>query len=111
MVTITFEKGGGKFPLCLTATGHALYNPHGDDVVCAAVSVLLHTAAKTAEEWEEQGSLEEPATITLSPGNGQVRFVPKPKYYFQALTQIETVVRGLELLSAYYPNYVSFIKK
>ena len=49
--------------------------------------------------------------ISLSSGQGQIDFVPKPNLYFQALTQMETVVRGLELLASYYPRYVCVARK
>ena len=37
MITIESSEG------CITITGHADYAPHGQDIVCAAVSTLAQT--------------------------------------------------------------------
>ena len=35
---------------CITVTGHANYAPHGQDIVCAAVSVLAQNLIMSIEE-------------------------------------------------------------
>ncbi len=108
MVNIILQKGQGKQPFTLEMKGHALYGKPGQDVLCSALSILMHTAAKTVEELEKAGGLLEEPTLTLSPGQGYITFVPKPLFAGKALTQMETLAMGMELLGKYYPNYVTF---
>lgn len=35
---------------CITIQGHAEYAPHGKDIVCAAVSALVHTLVASLEK-------------------------------------------------------------
>lgn len=108
MVNITLKKGQGQQPFILEMKGHALYGKPGQDVLCSALSILMHTAAKTVEELEKAGDLLEEPTLTLSPGQGYITFLPKPPVAGKALTQMETLAMGLELLGKYYPNYVTY---
>ncbi|MBR3844884.1 MAG: ribosomal-processing cysteine protease Prp [Clostridia bacterium] len=108
MVNITFCNGGGKSPMRLEMKGHAHYGKPGEDVLCSALSILMHTAAKTVVDLEQAGQLLEEPTVTLSPGQGYLELVPKPMFAGKALAEIGTVARGLKLLEAYYPRYVKF---
>ena len=110
MVTVQIEWGAGKCPTTLTANGHAGHGKPGRDTVCAALSVLFYTAASLVEEWEEKGYLLAPATLNLGEGVGEIAFVPKPGFAHVAKCALETAVRGMELLSNYYPNYVTLIR-
>ena len=66
MTTVRFLERGGRL-LGFEARGHAGYAPSGEDIVCAAVSVLTQTALlglqevlKVPVEWsvdEEKGEL------------------------------------------------------
>lgn len=66
MTTVRFLRQGGRL-YGFTADGHAGYAPSGEDIVCAAVSVLTQTALlglgevlKVPVEWkmdEEAGTL------------------------------------------------------
>ena len=106
MVTITYERASGLAPTRLEIKGHALYGEAGQDVLCAALSILMHTAAKTVEEMWDKGWLMEEPTLELSVGQGVVEFVPTPKYWVLATEKMNAVVTGLRLLEAYYPKYV-----
>ena len=110
MVTITYQKGTGMSPTRLEIAGHALYGEPGQDVLCSALSILMHTAAKGVEEMWEKGWLMEEPTLALSVGQGVVEFVPTPKYSVLATEKMDTVVTGLGLLEAYYPKYVTMAK-
>ncbi|GMO40409.1 MAG: hypothetical protein Pg6C_01220 [Treponemataceae bacterium] len=44
------RRGGGSF--AVRAAGHAGYGSRGGDIVCAAVTILLRTAAETLETSE-----------------------------------------------------------
>ena len=110
MVTITYERASGLAPTRLEIKGHALYGEPGQDVLCSALSILMHTAAKTVEEMQEKGWLMEDPTLELSVGQGVVELIPSPKYSVLATEKMDTVVTGLRLLEAYYPKYVKMAK-
>lgn len=81
----------------LTATGHAGYAPEGQDIVCAAVSVLLDTLAAVWHGREGCG-------ITRRPGDYRFRLTwPGDETH----GEIPFVVAGLRLLAAAYPRHVS----
>ena len=107
MVTITYQKGSGMSPTRLEIKGHALYGETGQDVLCSALSILMHTAAKTVEEMQEKGWLMEEPTLELSVGQGVVELIPSPKYSVLATEKRDTIFTGLKLLERYYPKYVT----
>ncbi len=111
MVTITYQKGQGLEPTRLEIKGHALYGEAGQDVLCSALSILMHTAAKTVEEMEQKGWLMVLPTLELSVGQGVVEFLIHPQYDFIAKAKMDTVVTGLKLLERYYPKYVKMAQE
>lgn len=75
---IVFHSDGDK----LTVDGHACYGAKGEDIVCAAVSILVFTAA-------QDGTLEG------KPGHAIVRS-----------DSVEFAVTGLRLLEEQYPDFI-----
>ena len=67
--------------------GHAMSGEWGRDLVCAAVSILLHTLAATPG-----------AASEIAPGRARVRGGERAAY--------ETVARGLGLLARSWPQHV-----
>ena len=49
MLNVLLAKAGGR--LRCEAEGHALFDQKGRDIVCAASSILLRTAARTLKKW------------------------------------------------------------
>lgn len=86
-------------------TGHAGFNP-GNDIVCAAISMLSSTLAQCITDEELSGNV----TIDymeLQDGNNSMDF----KYIDSASRRIETIVdtiyTGFEILAEQYPDYVT----
>ena len=87
----------------LTATGHAVAGPLGGNIVCAAASVLIRTAAR---------ALEEESGIRLTGGAGargeflaEIESVsPDRLDWVRGVT--DSLLRGLEDLAADYPHEV-----
>lgn len=77
----------------LTAEGHAGYGPHGQDIVCAAISVLAQTLAACVEDQAEEAE--------IMPGYVHIRWVDETE-------AAKVIKRGFELLCEAYPNHVSF---
>ncbi|MEC9488138.1 MAG: ribosomal-processing cysteine protease Prp [Halanaerobium sp.] len=98
-VIIEYNNKGEVAGFC--GQGHASYAPHGEDIVCAAISVLLQTtllgllevAGVTARYEKEEGNL----TCKLNPeetGNEK------------AQTLLQTMKLGLLQIEEDHPEYL-----
>ena len=83
----------------LTAKGHAGYAPEGQDIVCAAVSALMLTAASFAQANGE-------AEICLEPGDLRVRCLPRRRYDAPVSLVFNAIAAGLRRTAAEYPENV-----
>ena len=89
----------------MSASGHAGYAPKGQDIVCAAVSVLLQTLANKVEDAARQGQLEsscvqhgETFVVQAQPRGGMNGIMVAAWYDF--------VESGLSELAGQYPDHV-----
>lgn len=93
--------------LRLTMQGHALCGVPGQDLVCAAASILLHTLAEAADRAKETGSAREVHVIRKN-GEAEVSCVPMTRYVNLLRLQFDTVCAGFGILAQKYPQNVSF---
>lgn len=105
MVSIEYIRKGKAF--CLTLSGHAGAAPKGMDLVCSAVSALVHTAAQCALDHYTDGELTEFPMVELKPGAAQVAAVAQPSYLEKVEQTFETVMTGCKLLQQQYPQFVT----
>ena len=89
----------------VAASGHADYAPKGQDIVCAAASVLLQTLANKVEEAARQKQLEsscvqhgESFVVQAKPSGGMTGIMVAAWYDF--------VEEGLSELAGQYPDHV-----
>ena len=87
------------------ASGHAGYAPKGQDIVCAAVSVLLQTLANKVEDAAREGQLlsscvqhGETFVVQAQPSGGMNGIMVAAWYDF--------VEEGLSELAGLYPDHV-----
>ena len=99
MTTVIWEPEA----LCLSVKGHAGAAPAGEDLVCAAASILAWTLADTVTETAEfYGHVrvrEHGAEIT-------VRAAPEEDCEERCRAVFETVARGFSLLAEKHPEYI-----
>ena len=101
MITITINRTNNEIT-GFTVDGHAKFKPHGEDIVCAAVSVLTQTALLGLGQYivgidyeiEASGHLE-----CKLPGLNEVDGI-------RAEAILETMVLGLKNIEKNYPGYV-----
>lgn len=86
MITAVRTPGG------LTIRGHAGYAAPGQDIVCAAVSILAETLASTLPSG------------AVRMGNGTANFRCSP-------SEMDFAWRGLSLLAHQYPENIALVKK
>lgn len=85
---------------CLKMTGHAGSAPYGEDLVCAAASMLCYALAA-----QVQGC----ADIRLEKGRACISARPKPEDEAAVNAAFDTVTKGFELLCEKYPEYIKFV--
>ena len=89
----------------LIVEGHADYNKNGDDIVCAAVSVLVYTFLNMLKDEESDKRLKLKREIVR---DGYFCVEIEPFDFSKNRTKgiIDTVVMGLALLNQEYPENV-----
>ena len=105
MVEVTFH----AYPdgrLGITARGHAGFGRKGQDIVCAAVSILTLTAAEEARRLYEQGLLRCCPETVLREGFASVTVCPLPRFRQQVSASFRFARTGLRLLARQYPRHV-----
>ena len=110
MIKVTIKNDSEQRRLHLSAIGHAGYAPMGEDIVCAAASILATTVAQIVKAMEAHDDLEEEPIIKLVEGNAVVSCKVKNKaVYAEALHTYFVAEVGYRLLAHSYPEYVSLI--
>ncbi len=89
----------------LIVEGHADYNKNGDDIVCAAVSVLVYTFLNMLKDEECDGRLKI-RREALRDGYFCVEVEPFDFSKEKTKGIVETIVMGLALLNEEYPEFV-----
>ena len=102
MIRVRYEREQYR----LTADGHACSAPYGSDLVCAAVSILLHTLERMAWKLENAGMADCDSSLRM--GYGKVRCVPTDGSEVAVHWVMDTVAAGLELLAEDFGDYVSY---
>lgn len=89
----------------LIVEGHADYNKNGDDIVCAAVSVLVYTFLNMLKDEECDGRLKI-RREALRDGYFCVEVEPFDFSKEKTKGIVETIVMGLAMLNEEYPEFV-----
>jgi uncharacterized protein YsxB (DUF464 family) len=103
MIKVTVWKSNKQGFDAFLVEGHAGYAEHGQDIVCAAVSVLAQTAVLAIEKLTgynvriemEDGRLYCRLPVAISAGKAAV-----------IKTIIESMIIGLQAVAEEYPSYV-----
>lgn len=102
MITINFDPNAYK----LEVIGHAGSAPKGQDLVCAAVSILVTSLASSVTEYREMMS-EEPL-IGITEGYALIECKPRHENRRLVSFMYVTILHGLHFLAEQYPEYVSW---
>lgn len=104
MTEVILERDDRDLTVELCVRGHAGYAPPGQDIVCAAVSVLAAVAAKVALRYREDG-----AEVTVDADDGAVRVTARfgdKDAYGRFSGQMDAVAAGYKMLTESYPEHV-----
>ena len=105
MVEVTFH----AYPdgrMGMRVRGHAGFGQKGQDIVCAAVSILTLTAARETERMYEKGFLRCLPETVLREGFASVTVCPLPRFRQQVSASFRFARTGLRLLARQYPRHV-----
>lgn len=105
MTTVTFLRDARG--LCgIRVSGHAGYAPAGEDIVCAAASVLITTCANALESVAgiRPDVSQKPVMIQVSLPDGL-----SPADEHDARVILRTAEQGFRDIAAQYPSYLQII--
>ena len=99
MVTVTLTRNQTSKITAAAVTGHADYAPHGEDIVCAAVSVLTQTALLGLLRYAAH-----PVQYQMKSGLLSLQLAKEPTPVTDTI--LETMALGLEEIARSYPDRV-----
>lgn len=100
MIRVSFSENSFQM------TGHAGFAAAGQDIVCAAASMLAYTVAFNVWLANKYGKLEPSYEIQMQPGDVRISCRPKEVYREEIRLLFEYVRRGFELLKNNYPDNI-----
>ena len=92
--------------LSLSMEGHALSNKYGEDIICAAESMLIMCLEKRLLDYGEDILL----TVKKAPGCISISARPSPETQTLCRESFDTIYAGLNLLAQYEPEHVSAVQ-
>ena len=79
--------------------GHAQAAPKGEDLICAAATILVRTASAILQE-----SSKDITEIDISDGKARIKLT---EYDPVAVVEMSVIVKGFVLLMQEYPEYIT----
>lgn len=96
-----------KGHLCITIDGHANYAPKGQDLVCAAASILTMTLADTINGLNHDMLFDANIDIPVEKAHAKIEAFPKEYAWPYVYITYQTICNGLQLLEKTYPDFIN----
>lgn len=87
----------------ISVSGHSGYAPEGDDIVCAAVSVLVQTLKIGLDD-----VLHVSSTASVDPDKAIIKLRWQNDGSKEVSAVVETIIRALRETASSYDNYVNY---
>lgn len=108
MTKATFKTLPKSGSITVKVEGHAGSAPRGEDIVCAAASILTYTIAQSLNYMHSEGKLQKKPNIKISDtGDAVITAKPKEEHYAEALHCYFIAQVGFHLLEHNFPEYVT----
>ena len=107
MIHVSFYQKDGA--VCMDAQGHAMTAPKGEDLVCAACTMLVYTLAQAVQFLYEQDRLLEKPKMQIVDGYACIEARPKRTAEAEVLMAYWAVQAGAFVLERNYPQAVSLM--
>lgn len=106
MITARFYCKPSQGSIHMTLKGHAEVAPKGEDLVCAAATMLAYTVAQAVQFMFEQGQLQKKPKIHIKYGEATIIATPTEEGYASALHTFWVAQCGIHVLQRNYPDNV-----
>ena len=106
MIYIRFYRKGSQGDIHMVMDGHAGAAPKGEDLICAAASMLCYTAGQAVQFLWEQGKLKCRPKIQIREGRAVIIATPKKEAEAETLYLFWVVQAGAWVLARNYPRFV-----
>lgn len=103
MVEVTYHRIHNR----LTVTGHANSAAKGEDLVCAAASILTLTLAENVKNMDSARIVRNPF-INIEDGSAEISCNASGGYKNVVMQTFQSVVVGFEILADKFPENISF---
>lgn len=106
MINMKFYRKVDGDGVCLEFRGHAASAPRGEDLICAAATMVAYTAAQAVQFLYEQGKLECPPKICLEDGFASIIAHPRKETRAETMLVFWVAQAGAYVLRCNYPQNV-----
>ena len=106
MITVRFYQKPSNGSIHMTIKGHADTAPMGEDMVCAAATMLSYTVAQAVKFMHDSGKLKTKPKIQFKEGEAVVIATPTEDAYAEVLLTYWVAQCGAHVLCHNYPNNV-----
>lgn len=103
MINVKYQRIYNK----LTVEGHADSAPKGEDLVCSAASILVHTLSANVGNMVNAGIAVNPET-DIRDGYAKIRCRAVRGHENTVASIFQAVCVGFEILADKFPDYISF---
>lgn len=109
MIDMKFFRQPSDGSIHLEFRGHAATAPKGEDLVCAAATMVAYTAAQAVQFLYEQGKLKSQPKICLEDGFASVIAIPKKETTAETMLVYWVAQSGAYVLRCNYPHSVELM--
>ena len=103
MIDIVYD----RMRLRLTADGHAGFAETGQDIVCAAVTILVYTLAAAVGNMDAAGQARG-SSVELGSGHAEIVCAASPRWHACAKMICDQICAGFDILRQMYPDRVRY---
>lgn len=104
MIKVRYNRADNR----VTVQGHAGAAPKGEDLICSAASILVHTLAANVGYMERSGAATQ-GVAEIKEGFAKVSCKAVRGYENTVASIFQAVCVGFEILADKYPENISFI--
>lgn len=103
LITVTYSPKKHQ----LRIKGHAEYAPKGQDIVCAAATMIFYNLCQMFREYDEGKAFCKPPKMQFTSGRACVEVVPRTGYENWIEHDFLFALTGYRLLMAKFPDRVN----
>lgn len=109
MIHTSFFKNPADGSVRMEMQGHAMTAPKGEDLVCAAATMVVYTLAQAVQFLYEQDRLLEKPRLQIVDGYANIVAIPKKTALAETLMAFWVAQAGAYVLERNYPSAVSLM--